>query len=101
MAKIKPFKALRPHKEFVSQVASKPYDVLNSEEARREVSGNLLSFLHITKAEIDLPEAVDPFSNEVYNKAMENLQQFIDRRILFQDDKPYYYIYELSWKGRS
>ncbi|MFL5787190.1 MAG: DUF1015 domain-containing protein [Flavisolibacter sp.] len=101
MAKIKPFRALRPHKEFVSQVASKPYDVLNSEEARREVSGNLLSFLHITKAEIDLPETVDPFSNEVYNKAMENLQQFIDRRILFQDDKPYYYIYELSWKGRS
>lgn len=101
MAIIKPFRALRPHKEYVEQVASKPYDVLSSEEARKEAAGNLLSFLHVTKPEIDLPPTVDVHSREVYLKGNENLQHLIDRHILFQDEKPCYYIYELQWKSRT
>jgi uncharacterized protein (DUF1015 family) len=101
MAQIKPFKALRPHPEYASQVASKPYDVLNSEEAKKEAAGNLLSFLHVTKAEIDLPSDIDPHSNEVYDKAKTNLQKFIKEKVLFQEKKPCYYIYELRWKGRT
>ena len=73
MAHIKPFKALRPHKEYAAQVASRPYDVLNSEEARKEAEGNLLSFLHVTKSEIDLDPSVDIHSQEVYDKAAQNL----------------------------
>jgi uncharacterized protein (DUF1015 family) len=101
MAHIKPFKALRPHLEYASQVASKPYDVLNSEEAKKEAEGNLLSFLHVTKPEIDLPAGTDPYSNEVYEKAKINLQKFIKERVLFREEKPCYYIYELQWKGRT
>ncbi len=101
MADIKPFRALRPHNEFVKEVASKPYDVLNSEEARKEAEGNLTSFLHITKSEIDLPQGIDIHSQEVYQKAAENLQQFIDKKILFREEKDCYYIYQLSWKGRN
>src|SRR5690349_12113123 len=101
MAHIKPFKALRPHKEFAEQVAAKPYDVLSSEEARKEAQGNLLSFLHVTKSEIDLPPTADVHSPEVYEKAKENLEQLIDRHILFVEEKPCYYIYELAWKGRT
>lgn len=101
MAIIKPFKALRPHSEFAAQVASRPYDVLNSEEARKEVTGNPLSFLHVTKAEVDLPADVDVHSDAVYQKAKGNLQQLIDRSVLFFEEYPCYYIYELSWKGRT
>jgi uncharacterized protein (DUF1015 family) len=101
MANIKPFRALRPHNEFAKEVASKPYDVLNSEEARKEAEGNLISFLHITKSEIDLPQGIDIHSQEVYQKAAENLQQFIDKKILFREEKDCYYIYQLSWKGRN
>src|SRR5579875_3871002 len=100
MATIKPFKALRPHNEYAAQVASKPYDVLNSEEARKEAGDNFLSFLHITKSEIDLPADVDVHSEQVYQKAKENLQNFIERKILFLEEKPCYYIYELAWKGK-
>ncbi len=101
MAQIKPFRALRPHIEYAAQVASRPYDVLNSEEAGKEVEGNLLSFLHVTKSEIDLPAGTDIHSNGVYEKAKDNLQKLIKEHILFQDEKPAYYIYELQWKGRS
>jgi uncharacterized protein (DUF1015 family) len=101
MSIIRPFRALRPHNEYAEQVASRPYDVLNSDEARKEVENNLLSFLHVTKPEVDLPQGTDPHSNEVYEKAKSNLQHFIDNHILFQDEKPCYYIYELAWKGRT
>jgi uncharacterized protein (DUF1015 family) len=101
MAIIKPFRALRPHNEYAAQVASRPYDVLNSEEARKEACDNLLSFLHVTKSEIDLPSDVDTHSAAVYQKAKENLDKLIQKRILFQDEKPCYYIYELAWKGRT
>jgi len=101
MAEIRPFKALRPQNEFAAQVASRPYDVLNSAEARKEAEGNLLSFLHVTKSEIDLPVDVDIHTQQVYDKAKENLQQLIDKHILFFDDKPCYYIYQLAWRGRT
>jgi len=101
MADIRPFRALRPHNEFAAQVASRPYDVLNSEEARREAEGNLLSFLHVTKSEIDLPAGIDIHTQEVYDKAKENLQALQDRKVLFREEKPCYYIYELAWRGRT
>jgi uncharacterized protein (DUF1015 family) len=101
MAIIKPFRALRPHNEYAPQVASRPYDVLNSQEARKEAGDNLLSFLHVTKSEIDLPADIDTHSNQVYLKAKENLEKLIQKSILFQDEKPCYYIYELAWKGRT
>lgn len=101
MSTIRPFRALRPHNEFAALVASRPYDVLNSEEARKEVEGNALSFLHVTKAEVDLPAGTDIHSEEVYRKAGENLKSLTDKKILFQDEKPCYYIYELGWKGRT
>src|SRR6478735_11875668 len=101
MAIIQPFKALRPHNEYAAQVASRPYDVLNSDEARKEAGTNLLSFLHVTKAEIDLDPAVDVHSDEVYQKAKENLQHLVDRKVLFFEEYPCYYIYELAWKGRT
>jgi len=101
MAQIKPFRALRPHNEYAAQVASRPYDVLNSEEARKEAGDNLLSFLHVTKSEIDLPAGIDIHSKQVYEQAKENLQKLIQKKILFQDEKPCYYIYELAWKGRT
>jgi len=101
MAIIAPFKALRPQPQFAKQVGSRPYDVLNSEEARKEVEGNPNSFLHITKSEIDLSETTDIHSQAVYEKASENLQAFIKRDILFKETKPCYYIYELVMNGRS
>lgn len=101
MALIKPFKALRPVTQSASKVASPPYDVLNSKEAKEEANGNPLSFLHITKAEIDLPDSADIHSPQVYEKAKENLQQFIANGTLFTEDKPCYYIYRLIMNGRS
>src|ERR1700752_479625 len=101
MAIIYPFKALRPQPQFAKQVASRPYDVLNSAEARKEARGNPNSFLHVTKSEIDLPESTDVHSTTVYDKAKENLQAFINRGVLFREEKPCYYIYELEMNGRS
>jgi uncharacterized protein (DUF1015 family) len=101
MATIKPFNALRPKQEIASQLASKPYDVLNREEAREEAKDNPFSFLHITRSEIDLPAETDVHSNEVYQKAKENLQQFIHHHILLKEEKPCYYIYQLVMDGRS
>ncbi len=101
MAIIKPFNAVRPQPEFPKQVASPPYDVLNSEEARTVAQGNPQSFLHVTKSEIDLPAGIDTHSQEVYIKAKENLQQLIADGILFKEEKPCYYIYQLVMEGRS
>lgn len=101
MANISPFKALRPRPELARQVASRPYDVLNSKEAREEAVGNPYTFLHITKSEIDLPDDIDIHSAPVYEKAKENIAAFIQRSILFREDKPCYYIYQLVMNGRS
>lgn len=100
MITIFPFKALRPQAQFAKQVASRPYDVLNSSEAKVEVQGNPNSFLYITKSEVSLPDNVDIHSQEVYNKAKENLDAFISRGILFNEDKPCYYIYQLMMNGK-
>lgn len=101
MAVIAPFKALRPQAQFARQVASKPYDVLSSREAKVEAQGNPNSFLHVTKAEIGLPEGTDVHAAEVYVKAKENLYAFLQREIVFQETKPCYYIYQLVMNGRS
>ncbi|MBK7375446.1 MAG: DUF1015 family protein [Ferruginibacter sp.] len=101
MVTIHPFKALRPAAELAKQVASRPYDVLNSKEAKVEARGNSASFLHITKSEIDLPDTTDIHSQQVYDKAKENLEAFISRKILFRESKPCYYIYQLVMNGRS
>jgi uncharacterized protein (DUF1015 family) len=101
MSIIRPFKALRPQAQFAKQVASRPYDVLSSAEARIEAQGNPASFLHITKSEIDLPETTDIQSEEVYEKAKENLAAFLKREILFRENKDCYYIYRLIMDGRS
>ncbi|MGZ8523171.1 MAG: DUF1015 domain-containing protein [Chitinophagaceae bacterium] len=101
MAHIKPFKALRPKQDLAEKIASRPYDVLNSTEAKEEAKGNPFSFLHITKAEIDLPDGIDLHSQAVYDKAKENLQEFVQQGIIFNEEKPCYYIYQLIMNGRS
>jgi uncharacterized protein (DUF1015 family) len=101
MVTISPFKALRPEAQLAKQVASRPYDVLNSKEAKIEAQGNPSTFLHITKSEIDLPETTDIHSQKVYDKAKENLQAFMSRNILFRENKGCYYIYRLTMNGKS
>lgn len=101
MAFIKPFKALRPQPQLAKQVASRPYDVLSSAEAKLETRGNPSSFLHITKSEIDLPDTVDVHDPSVYEQAKENLAAFIQRDILFRENKACYYIYQLVMDGRA
>jgi uncharacterized protein (DUF1015 family) len=101
MANVIPFKALRPQPQFAPKVASPPYDVLNSREAKISARGNSHSFLHITKSEIDLPEDTDSHSMEVYERAKENLHAFIQRGILFREDKGCFYIYQLTMNGRK
>jgi uncharacterized protein (DUF1015 family) len=101
MAQIRPFNALRPKQDLADKVASRPYDVLNSTEAKEEAKGNPVSFLHITKAEIDLPDGIDLHSQAVYDKAKENLQEFVQQGIVFNEEKPCYYIYQLIMNGRS
>lgn len=100
MSNIKPFKALRPQAQFAKQVASRPYDVLNSAEAKIEVQGNPYSFLHVTKSEVSLPDGIDIHTQQVYDKAKENLDAYISRGVLFTEEKPCYYIYQLMMDGK-
>ncbi|WP_153109297.1 DUF1015 domain-containing protein [Propionivibrio limicola] len=92
---IRPFTGLRPRSEYATAVAAPPYDVLSSEEARERAAGKPYSFLHISKAEIDLPPDVDHYAPAVYAKSAENLKKLIDAGILFRDAKPCYYAYRL------
>src|SRR5688500_3688781 len=101
MSVIKPFNALRPQPGLAQQVASRPYDVLNSEEARIEAKDNPVSFLRVTKSEIDLPVDTDSHSTIVYEKAKQTLNELIDQGDLFKEEKPCYYIYQLVMDGRS
>lgn len=101
MSVIKPFSALRPQPELAQQVASRPYDVLNSEEARVEAKDNPISFLRVTKSEIDLPVDTDIHSTVVYEKAKQTLNELIGNGTLFKEEKPCYYIYQLVMDGRS
>jgi uncharacterized protein (DUF1015 family) len=99
MTLIKPFRALRPAPQRAAEILAPPYDVLSSAEARERAGGKPWSFLHVSKAEIDLPAAIDPYDAAVYAKAGENLQRMIDARVLMRDDKPCYYVYRLTWRG--
>lgn len=101
MSVIKPFKAFRPQPELVTKVASPPYDVLNSEEARHLVKDNSYSFLHVNKAEIDLDSSVDHCNQRVYEKASENLDRLIEKKVYLQDEHEKIYIYRQIMKGRA
>lgn len=101
MAKIKPFKGIRPPKDLIKEVASRPYDVLNSEEAREEAKGNEKSLYHIIKPEIDFPVGTDEHDAAVYEKAAENFQMFQDKGWLVQDQKEQYYVYAQTMNGRT
>jgi uncharacterized protein (DUF1015 family) len=96
---IKPFRALRPAPGRAAEVLAPPYDVLSSAEARARAAGKPWSFLHVSKAEIDLDPATDPYAGEVYAKAAENLRHMIAAGVLIRDDKPCYYVYRLTWRG--
>ncbi|MDD3807327.1 MAG: DUF1015 domain-containing protein, partial [Candidatus Marinimicrobia bacterium] len=93
MVRIKAFRGLRPKPGLEAKIASKPYDVLTTEEARKEADGNPYSFLHVVKSEIDLPENISPYNPHVYEKAAKNLQNFIQNKWLIQDEKPSLYLY--------
>lgn len=101
MAKVKPFKGVRPPRELVEQVASRPYDVLNSEEARKEAEGNEKSLYHIIKPEIDFAPGFDEHDPAVYDKAVENFKLFQKNGWLVQDPKENYYIYAQTMDGRT
>ena len=101
MATIKPFRGIRPPKEFVEQVESRPYDVLDSEEARAEAGDNEKSLYHIIKPEIDFPVGTSEYDPRVYEKAAENFQKFQDKGWLVQDKDEHYYIYAQTMNGKT
>ncbi|MBO5721184.1 MAG: DUF1015 domain-containing protein [Bacteroidales bacterium] len=101
MAKIKPFKGIRPPQIMVEEVASRPYDVLNSEEARKEAEGNEKSLYHIIKPEIDFAPGTDEHAPEVYDKAVENFNKWQNNGWLVQDEKECYYVYAQTMDGRT
>lgn len=99
--RIKPFKGLRPPKELIEEVASRPYDVLNSEEAREEAAGNEKSLYHIIKPEIDFPVGTDEHDPAVYQKAADNFKKFQEKGWLVQDKKECYYVYAQTMNGKT
>lgn len=101
MAVIRPFKGIRPIKELANKIAALPYDVMDSDEAREMVKGNPYSFLHVDKAEIDLPNDIDAYDDRVYEKAKENLDKMIEKGYYIEDEKTKFYIYRQVMKGRS
>lgn len=101
MAVIKPFRGVRPPQKLVSQVASRPYDVLNSEEARAEAAGNEKSLYRIIKPEIDFPEGKDEHDDDVYEKAVENFKMFQDKGWLVQDEQEMYYMYAQTMNEKT
>jgi len=101
MATVRPFKAVRPAKEYAEKVISLPYDVMNREEAAKMAEGNPYSFLHICRSEIDLPEQDNPYHPEVYLKAKENLEHFVEEGVFIEDKEPSLYIYKQVMDGRT
>ena len=101
MAIIKPFKGIRPPKALVEKVQSRPYDVLNSDEARAEAEGNEMSLYHIIKPEIDFPVGTDEHDPRVYDKAAENFARFQEQGWLVQDEKEQYYVYAQTMNGKT
>ena len=101
MSLIRPFKGLRPTPEKAHIVASPPYDVLSSDEARAVVKDNPDSFLRVNKPEVDFDPGVSTYSDEIYLKGKENLQRLINEKIMIRDEKPCFYLYKLTWRGKS
>jgi len=101
MATIKPFKGIRPPKELVESIESRPYDVLSSKEAREEAGNNEMSLYHIIKPEIDFEEDIDEYDPRVYQKAADNFKKFMDKGWLVQDDKENYYLYAQTMNGKT
>lgn len=100
MAILRAFRAIRPNRSHAADIAALPYDVMNSEEAREAVKDKPFSFLHVDKAEIDLPEGTDLYSDAVYQKAAENLKKMIDDGLYIQESTPKLYVYRQIMKGR-
>ena len=100
MAIVRPFRAVRPTKEKAERVIALPYDVMNREEAAEMAKGNPDSFLHISRAEIDLPGEIDPYSRSVYEKGRDNIQAFLKSGVLLEEEKPALYIYRQQMEGR-
>jgi len=101
MAIVKPFKGFRPPAEIIEELACLPYDVMNTKEALKMAEGKEKSLLHITRAEIDLPEGTDIHSDIVYQKSLDNFKMFIEKGWLVQDKEPYFYIYAQTMNGRT
>lgn len=101
MAIFRPFKAVRPRPDYANKVAALPYDVMNSEEARKMVKDNAYSFLHVDKAEVDLDRNINVYDKKVYEKARDNLYNLLEKDILIEDEKPKLYIYRQIMNGRS
>ena len=101
MAIVRPFRAVRPAREYADQVISLPYDVMNREEAAKMAEGNPYSFLHVCRAEIDLPHVEDPYSEPVYARAKKNINDLLENEILIRDGEPMLYIYKQVMDGRS
>lgn len=101
MAILKAFRGFRPRKELAARIASRPYDVLNSEEARREVEGNPYSFLHVVKPEVDLPRDTDLYSDIVYQTGKSNLEKMISEGIYLPDEGAYLYVYAQTMNGKT
>ncbi len=101
MATVRPFRALRPHPDFAQQVASVPYDVIDSAEARELAEGRPNTFLHVVRPEIDLPEGIDEHADEVYEKGAENLARFAESSTFLEEDEPALYVYRLVMNGRA
>ena len=99
MALIRAFRAIRPRTEYAGRVISLPYDVMNREEAKRMAEDNPYSFLHICRAEIDMPEETDPYAAAVYEKARKNIEEYIERGVFFREEKPMLYIYREIMNG--
>lgn len=101
MVNIQPFKAIRPKADLVDQVASLPYDVMNRKEAEELVQDNPYSYLRIDRSEVDLPEVTDVYAKEVYQKAAETLGDFLEKGWLQKESREKFYIYELTFQGRT
>lgn len=101
MAIVRPFRAIRPNEKVADQVISLPYDVMNRQEAAEMAKGNPNSFLHICRSEIDLPELENPYDPKVYQKAKENIADFLSRGVFVQEEEPVFYIYKQVMEGRS
>jgi uncharacterized protein (DUF1015 family) len=101
MVVVRPFRGLRPKPEYAARVASPPYDVLSSAEARHMAAGNPLSYLHVEKPEIDLEPSIDLYDPRVYAQGVANFKKYIRDGIFVQDGKPRLYFYRLTWRGRS